>query len=196
MVGSLPARPGRGSSLPFTGSSSRRRLGGRRIVGGHRYLRPVTVAPDPTALDRSVRFDLVFNVRDLGGLPTADGRTRPARPALPRRRRAAPRRGRPRSGPRPRAAHGHRPPHRRRDRARRTVPGGALPGRLALAADHRAHVVGGRSHRHDRRSRLPPRPLRRHARRGRRLARSHRRARRQRHRRRCSTAPRARIARG
>jgi protein-tyrosine phosphatase len=35
----------------------------------------VTVAPDPTALDRSVPFDLVFNVRDLGGLPTADGRS-------------------------------------------------------------------------------------------------------------------------
>ena len=31
--------------------------------------------PDPTALDRSVTFELVFNVRDLGGLPTADGRS-------------------------------------------------------------------------------------------------------------------------
>jgi len=35
---------------------------------------PDGFAPDPTAQDRSVRFDLVFNVRDLGGLPTADGR--------------------------------------------------------------------------------------------------------------------------
>lgn len=40
---------------------------------------PVTLArdgfaPDPTALDRSVEFRLVFNVRDLGGLPTVDGR--------------------------------------------------------------------------------------------------------------------------
>lgn len=32
-------------------------------------------APDPTALDRSIVFELVFNVRDLGGLPTLDGRT-------------------------------------------------------------------------------------------------------------------------
>jgi protein-tyrosine phosphatase len=32
-------------------------------------------APDPTALDRSIAFRLVFNVRDLGGLPTVDGRT-------------------------------------------------------------------------------------------------------------------------
>lgn len=31
-------------------------------------------AVDPTALDRSIRFDVVFNVRDLGGLPTSDGR--------------------------------------------------------------------------------------------------------------------------
>jgi len=31
--------------------------------------------PDPTALDRSVTFELVFNVRDLGGLPTVDGRS-------------------------------------------------------------------------------------------------------------------------
>jgi protein-tyrosine phosphatase len=30
-------------------------------------------APDPTALDRSVQLDVVFNVRDLGGLPTVDG---------------------------------------------------------------------------------------------------------------------------
>ena len=29
---------------------------------------------DPTALERSVVFELVFNVRDLGGLPTVDGR--------------------------------------------------------------------------------------------------------------------------
>ncbi len=29
----------------------------------------------PTTLDRSVLFELVFNVRDLGGLPTVDGRT-------------------------------------------------------------------------------------------------------------------------
>jgi protein-tyrosine phosphatase len=35
----------------------------------------VTTLPDPTALDRSVAFAHVFNVRDLGGLPTADGRT-------------------------------------------------------------------------------------------------------------------------
>lgn len=32
-------------------------------------------APDPTALDRSVVFRLVFNVRDLGGLRTIDDRT-------------------------------------------------------------------------------------------------------------------------
>ena len=32
-------------------------------------------AVDPTALDRRVSFDLVFNVRDLGGLATSDGRT-------------------------------------------------------------------------------------------------------------------------
>jgi protein-tyrosine phosphatase len=31
-------------------------------------------APDPTALERSIELRLVFNVRDLGGLPTADGR--------------------------------------------------------------------------------------------------------------------------
>jgi protein-tyrosine phosphatase len=31
-------------------------------------------APDPTALERSIDFRLVFNVRDLGGLPTVDGR--------------------------------------------------------------------------------------------------------------------------
>ena len=36
---------------------------------------PQGFSPDPTALDRSVPFRLVFNVRDLGGLPTADGRT-------------------------------------------------------------------------------------------------------------------------
>jgi protein-tyrosine phosphatase len=29
--------------------------------------------PDPTALDRSIAFELVFNVRDLGGLPVAGG---------------------------------------------------------------------------------------------------------------------------
>jgi protein-tyrosine phosphatase len=34
----------------------------------------VTALPDPTALDRAVVFRSVFNVRDLGGLPTADGR--------------------------------------------------------------------------------------------------------------------------
>lgn len=35
---------------------------------------------DPTALERSIVFELVFNVRDLGGLPTVDGRaTRPGR---------------------------------------------------------------------------------------------------------------------
>src|SRR3546814_2005282 len=32
-------------------------------------------SPDPTALDRSIKLSKVFNVRDLGGLPTADGRT-------------------------------------------------------------------------------------------------------------------------
>jgi len=31
-------------------------------------------AVDPTALDRTIELDLVFNVRDLGGLPTGDGR--------------------------------------------------------------------------------------------------------------------------
>ena len=34
---------------------------------------PDTFSPDPTALDRSVEFELAFNVRDLGGLPTEDG---------------------------------------------------------------------------------------------------------------------------
>jgi protein-tyrosine phosphatase len=29
--------------------------------------------PDPTARDRSITFELVFNVRDLGGLPTVGG---------------------------------------------------------------------------------------------------------------------------
>src|SRR3546814_14444635 len=32
-------------------------------------------SPDPTALDRSIKLSKVFNVRDIGGLPTADGRT-------------------------------------------------------------------------------------------------------------------------
>ena len=32
-------------------------------------------SPDSAALDRSIRFGCVFNVRDLGGLPTLDGRT-------------------------------------------------------------------------------------------------------------------------
>jgi protein-tyrosine phosphatase len=36
---------------------------------------PETFTPDPTALDRSIVFEGVFNVRDLGGLPTADGRS-------------------------------------------------------------------------------------------------------------------------
>jgi protein-tyrosine phosphatase len=41
---------------------------------------PEAFSPDPTALDRSVVFESVFNVRDLGGLPTADGGTiRPGR---------------------------------------------------------------------------------------------------------------------
>ena len=31
-------------------------------------------APDPTAPERTIGFELVFNVRDLGGLPTVDGR--------------------------------------------------------------------------------------------------------------------------
>jgi protein-tyrosine phosphatase len=30
--------------------------------------------PDPTARDRSITFEVVFNVRDLGGLPAGDGR--------------------------------------------------------------------------------------------------------------------------
>jgi protein-tyrosine phosphatase len=36
---------------------------------------PEAFTPDPTALDRSIVFDCVFNVRDLGGLPTVDGRS-------------------------------------------------------------------------------------------------------------------------
>ncbi len=36
---------------------------------------PQPFTPDPTALDRSIAFRYVFNVRDLGGLPTQDGRT-------------------------------------------------------------------------------------------------------------------------
>lgn len=35
---------------------------------------PEAFMADPTALERSIVFELVFNVRDLGGLPTADGR--------------------------------------------------------------------------------------------------------------------------
>ncbi len=38
-------------------------------------LAPDGFAPDPAALDRRIELRLVFNVRDLGGLPTADGRT-------------------------------------------------------------------------------------------------------------------------
>jgi protein-tyrosine phosphatase len=34
---------------------------------------PEAFTPDPTALDRTIAFDLVFNVRDLGGLPVAGG---------------------------------------------------------------------------------------------------------------------------
>ena len=34
----------------------------------------MTISPEPPALDRSIAFDLVFNVRDLGGLATEDGR--------------------------------------------------------------------------------------------------------------------------
>jgi protein-tyrosine phosphatase len=34
----------------------------------------VTTLPDPTAVDRAIAFATVFNVRDLGGLPTEDGR--------------------------------------------------------------------------------------------------------------------------
>jgi protein-tyrosine phosphatase len=30
-------------------------------------------SPDPTALDRTITLSTVFNVRDLGGIPTADG---------------------------------------------------------------------------------------------------------------------------
>jgi protein-tyrosine phosphatase len=41
---------------------------------------PEGFTPDPTALDRAIRFDVVFNVRDLGGLVTVDGpRTRSGR---------------------------------------------------------------------------------------------------------------------
>ena len=36
---------------------------------------PETFSPDPTALERAITFELVFNVRDLGGLPTGDGRS-------------------------------------------------------------------------------------------------------------------------
>jgi protein-tyrosine phosphatase len=36
---------------------------------------PDTFTPDPTALDRTIVFEQVFNVRDLGGLPTDDGRS-------------------------------------------------------------------------------------------------------------------------
>lgn len=36
---------------------------------------PERFTADPTALDRTIVFELVFNVRDLGGLPTLDGRT-------------------------------------------------------------------------------------------------------------------------
>jgi protein-tyrosine phosphatase len=36
---------------------------------------PKAYTPDSTALDRSIVFESVFNVRDLGGLPTADGRS-------------------------------------------------------------------------------------------------------------------------
>ncbi len=35
----------------------------------------MTISPDPTSLDRAIAFSNVFNVRDLGGLPTADGRS-------------------------------------------------------------------------------------------------------------------------
>ena len=45
---------------------------------------PDTFSPDPTALDRSIVFELVFNVRDLGGLPTDDGRSIRRGLALPR----------------------------------------------------------------------------------------------------------------
>lgn len=36
---------------------------------------PEPFAPDPTALDRAIELELVFNLRDLGGLPTANGDT-------------------------------------------------------------------------------------------------------------------------
>jgi protein-tyrosine phosphatase len=36
---------------------------------------PETFSPDSTALDRTITFELAFNVRDLGGLPTEDGRS-------------------------------------------------------------------------------------------------------------------------
>lgn len=48
-------------------------MGGDRPGVAGRFVR-VTFAPDPL-LDRAIRFQRVFNVRDLGGLPTTDGRT-------------------------------------------------------------------------------------------------------------------------
>jgi protein-tyrosine phosphatase len=35
----------------------------------------VTTLPDPATLERAIAFATVFNVRDLGGLPAADGRS-------------------------------------------------------------------------------------------------------------------------
>ncbi len=45
---------------------------------------PEIFSPDPTALDRSIVFELVFNVRDLGGLPTDGRAVDPPRAPLPR----------------------------------------------------------------------------------------------------------------
>ena len=36
---------------------------------------PEAFTPDPAALERTIQFELVFNVRDLGGLPAQDGRS-------------------------------------------------------------------------------------------------------------------------
>ena len=45
-----------------------------RVIGTLAQMSPHEVyAPDPTARDRSIEFELVFNVRDLGGLPVSSG---------------------------------------------------------------------------------------------------------------------------
>ena len=40
---------------------------------------PEAFTPDPTALERTIAFELVFNVRDLGGLPAGSGSIRRGR---------------------------------------------------------------------------------------------------------------------